>query len=104
MARLANGIKRFTLPDEFNWLKIYQGVALRGRSDLGARARDTLAQVFENRRQYVKAAAAWKVAIAEYGPGNLNYRQRRLDQIVGNWGRFENNQVQPAGKGATVDF
>jgi uncharacterized protein YfaS (alpha-2-macroglobulin family) len=104
IARLANGIKRFEVPDEFNWIKIYRRVAARGRSEEGAKARDALGQLFEDRRQYVKAAAAWKEAIAEYGPGNLNYRQNRLDQIVGNWGRFENGQVQPAGKGATVDF
>jgi len=104
IARLANGIKRFALPEEFNWIKIYQRVAGRGRTDFGARARENLGNVFENRRQYVKAAAAWKQAVDEYGPGTNNYRQLRLDQIAGNWGRFEVGQVQPAGKGATVDF
>jgi uncharacterized protein YfaS (alpha-2-macroglobulin family) len=104
IARLANGIKRFALPDEFNWIKIYRRVAGRGRTDFDARARDALASLFEDRRQYVKAAEAWKQAIAEYGPGRNKYRQQRLDQIVGNWGRFENGQVQPAGKGATVDY
>ena len=37
-------------------------------------------------------------------PGNNGFRQKRLDQIVGNWGRFEPGQVQPAGKNAAVDF
>ena len=27
IARLANGIKRFTMPDEFNYIKIFQQVA-----------------------------------------------------------------------------
>src|SRR5207248_450152 len=58
----------------------------------------------EGRRQYVKAAEAWKTAIAEYGPGQNNRRERRLEQIVGRWGRFEPGQVQPAGAKATVDF
>ncbi|MGH7172674.1 MAG: MG2 domain-containing protein, partial [Gemmataceae bacterium] len=31
-------------------------------------------------------------------------RRKRLDQIAGNWGRFEPGQVQPAGKKAVVDF
>ena len=59
---------------------------------------------YEDRRQYVKAADAWKKAIEEYGAGQNNYRQQRLDQIVGNWGRFEPGEVQPAGTKATVDF
>jgi uncharacterized protein YfaS (alpha-2-macroglobulin family) len=104
IAWLANGIKRFKLPDEFNWIKIYERVAGRGRSKLGEHARDTLAGLFENRRQYVKAAAAWKQAIGEYGPGPNDSRQHRLDQIVSSWGRFDPGQVQPAGKGASVDF
>ncbi len=104
IARLATGIKRFKLPEEFNYLRIYERIAGRGKSPSGEKARDALAQIFENRRQYVKAAAAWKQAIADYGPGPNNSRQQRLDQIVGNWGRFEPGQVQPAGTKATVDF
>jgi uncharacterized protein YfaS (alpha-2-macroglobulin family) len=104
IARLASGIKRFKLPDEFNWIKIYQRVAGRGKSIYGEQSRDALANIFENRRQYVKAAAAWKKAIEEYGKGKDDVRQHRLDQIVGNWGRFEPLQVQSAGEKATVDF
>jgi uncharacterized protein YfaS (alpha-2-macroglobulin family) len=104
IARLASGVKRFKVPDEFNWIKIYERVAARARSPWGEASRDTLAQIYENRRQYEKAAAAWKRAIEEYGRGPGNHRQQRLDQIVGNWGRFESGQDQPAGKPATVDF
>lgn len=104
IARLANGIKRFTLPDEFNFIKIYKQVAAAGKSNYGAQARDTLAQTYENRRQYPKAAEAWKTAIKEYGPtGNFD-RKRRLEQIVDNWGRIEPVEPQMAGTGATVDF
>ena len=60
IARLATGIKRFKVPDEFNWIKIYERVAGRGKSTWGEQARDALANEFEDRRQYVKAAAAWK--------------------------------------------
>jgi uncharacterized protein YfaS (alpha-2-macroglobulin family) len=104
IARLATGVQRLTLPDEFNWIKIYKKVAARGKSKWGEQARDTLAQIYEDRRQYVKAADAWRIAIEEYGPGTHGHRKQRLDQIVGNWGRFENGQVQPAGKKAVVDF
>ncbi len=104
IARLASGIKRFKLPDEFNWIKIYHRVADRGKSLFGEQALGTLAQLFEDRRQYVKAADIWKRAIGDYGPGQNNYRTQRLDQIVGNWGRFDQGQVQPAGKVPTALF
>ncbi len=104
IARLANGIRRFKLPDEFNYIKVYERVAGRAKSDQGGAARDTLAGIYEDRRQYPRAAEAWKTAIAEYGKGHDNYRQDRLDQIVGNWGRFETGKAQPAGTSAVVDF
>jgi uncharacterized protein YfaS (alpha-2-macroglobulin family) len=104
IARLATGVKRFKVPDEFNWIKIYERVAGRGKSRFGGVARDSLAGEYENRRQYVKAAAAWRKAIEEYGASGQHYRQLALDQIVGNWGRFEPGEVHPAGSKATVDF
>ncbi len=104
IARLATGIRRFKVADEFNWIKIYERITGRGKSDLGAQARDKLAAEFEDRRQYVKASLAWKQDIQEYGAGNNNYRQQRLDQIVSNWGRFEPTNTQAAGKSAVVDF
>ena len=58
----------------------------------------------ETVRQYVAASQAWQKAIEEYGPGAHNHRRDRLEQIVGNWGRFEPAQTQAAGKAATVDF
>lgn len=104
IARLATGIKRFSIPDEFNWIRIYERVAGRAKSVHGENALTQLASVYENRRQYVKAADVWRRAIRDYGPGVNAFRQHRLDQIVKNWGRFEPTQVQPDSKGAVVDF
>jgi alpha-2-macroglobulin len=104
VARLATGVKRFRLPEELNWIRIYRRIAERGRTAWGARARDTLARIFEDRQQLVKAAAAWKQAIAEHGPGKEDYRRKQLEQIVGNWGRFEAHRTQPVGQPATVDY
>jgi uncharacterized protein YfaS (alpha-2-macroglobulin family) len=104
IARLPIGVRRFSVPDEFNWIKIYEQVAARGKSAQGAHARDMLARIYEDRRQYDKSADGWKKAIAEYGPGPNNSRQLALDQIVGSWGRFETNPVLSTGKNATVDF
>lgn len=104
IARLATGVKRFRLPDEFNFIKIFRQIAARGKSSPGEQSLDTLAQIFENRRQYVTAAEGWKKSISDYGPGSNNFRRQRLEQIVGNWGRFDGSATQPAGKGATVEF
>jgi len=42
--------------DEFNWIKIYQRVADRARTTFGEQALTYLAQEFEDRRQYPRAA------------------------------------------------
>jgi uncharacterized protein YfaS (alpha-2-macroglobulin family) len=102
IARLATGIKRFKLPDEFNYIKIYQQIADDPKTGYGEQALHQLAQVFENRRQYPKAADYWRRSIKEHG--NKEGIQQRVDQIVGNWGRFEPVMTQGAGQGATVDF
>jgi uncharacterized protein YfaS (alpha-2-macroglobulin family) len=100
IARLANGIKRFALPNEFNPIKIYQTLATDGRAGTYAEgAMDALARIYENRQQYNTAEDWWKKAIARFGPGNESFRQKALDQIVGNWGMFENSLVQPAASG-----
>jgi alpha-2-macroglobulin len=84
IAKLATGIRRFKLPDEFNFIKIYK--ELNNFSMLG--------QIFEDRRQYPKAAECWKKA----------QNDDRVQRIVGNWGQFESRVTQAAGQPATVDF
>ena len=104
IARLANGIKRFKLPEEFNFIRIYQQIADDPKTGHGEDSLEQLAQIFENRRQYPKAADYWRRNIKEYGPGDNNSKKDRLDQIIGNWGRFDPVMSQPADQGATVDF
>jgi hypothetical protein len=104
IARTAVGIKRLTLPDEFNFMHIYQSIAETGKSSQGRHAREQLCSVYENRRQYPTAAKSWRTTILEYGKGNNNNRQRRLDQIVDNWGRFEPGHTQSKGQGAVIDY
>jgi len=104
IAKLATGIKRFKLPDEFNFIKIYQTIADDKKTGYGQDSLNKLPQIFENRRQYPKAADYWKRNIKEYGPGHRDWKVKRLDQIVKNWGMFEPVMTQPAGKGATIEF
>jgi uncharacterized protein YfaS (alpha-2-macroglobulin family) len=104
LARLATGVKRFSLPDEFNYLKIYRQVARDGNRSDATRALQSLASIYENRRQYPKAADVWRELIRRFGRGPHDTRQKRLDQIVGNWGRFEPTPTLPAIGGRTIPF
>lgn len=103
IARLATGIKRFELPDEFNFIRVWQKL-IADKSGQRSNAYDQLAAVFENRRQYPKAAEVWKKAIADVGPGPNDHRKHRLAQIVDNLGQFNSGRVNPAGQGATLQY
>lgn len=106
IARLATGIKRFDLPDEHNHIKLLQQIVEAGKASdqlqsVGASIQ-RLASIFENRRQYPRAAEYWQLSLdANFNP---THAKNQLAQITGNWGRFENTMSQPAGSGATVDF
>ena len=110
IARLATGIKRFELPDEFNYIKIYRQVAdnpqTSFRNENVVQALERLARIFENRRQYPKAATYWQrlLKLVNEPQQRRENWQRRLDQITGNWGRFEPIQTEPAGRGATIEY
>ncbi len=104
IARLATGIKRFKLPDEFNPIAIYRSVKDEAKGSYGEAALGVLARIFADRRQYPKAAAFWRENIEKYGPGGGEYKKKALEQIVGNWGQFGNGATQPAGKAAEVEF
>lgn len=94
IARLATGVKRFTLPDEFHHLAQFKLAVSLNNSNWSPNAADAIAQIYENRRQYVKAAAAWQNAIDQFGAESG--RPDRLKQIVGNWGQFDHTTPQPA--------
>jgi len=106
IARLATGVKRFKLSEEFNFIEIYQEIAASPQSGFAQQALEQLAQIFENRRQYPKAAGYWRRLIEEGAANNprAQHWRDRLGQIVGNWGRFEPAATQPAGQGATVEY
>lgn len=107
IARLATGIQRFKLPDDQNYVKLYQQVlTLDPPADLNSvrTALSQLAGIFENRRQYDRAAEYWRMAVERFTGDERKQYQERLDQIVGNWGEFGSTSTQPAGRGATIDF
>ncbi|MBN1517638.1 alpha-2-macroglobulin [Candidatus Sumerlaeota bacterium] len=92
LARLANGIKRWELPDEFNYIRIYQ--ELNSYNDL--------ANIYRNRRQYPPAAEQLRLWLADNSSGNKESIQQQLDQIVKPWGQFESHAKSPARRGAKV--
>ena len=110
IAKLATGIKRFKMPDEFNPIKLLMTIAADEKDAESyaageSPAPDMLATIYEDRQQYDTAADWIKKAIARFGAGPDGWRTKRLEQVVGNWGQFENTLVQPAGEtGAKVDF
>ncbi|MFK7777431.1 MAG: alpha-2-macroglobulin family protein, partial [Gimesia sp.] len=103
LARLATGIQRFDLPDEANFIRLYQQIDEMGKSVFAENALGQLARIFENRRQYVTAAKYIQQSIQKYGDSHKR-KQKQLDQIVRNWGQFEPNHTQVAGQGAKVDY
>ena len=79
IARLATGIKRFDLPDEFNYIKIYQQIAAEPKWGQEIVALERLGQIFENRRQYPKAADYWRELIKRFGNQPQHRHPARAD-------------------------
>ncbi len=85
VARLANGVKRFELPANQNFIEIYKQLYESGNASSG----DSLVSIYLDRRQYVKAAELLAGMIKSKGDNKHGSRQKRLDQIVEDWGMFE---------------
>ncbi|MEZ6066445.1 MAG: MG2 domain-containing protein [Planctomycetaceae bacterium] len=102
IAKLANGVKRFEIPDEFHFIAIYKKLAA-GKGGYAEAALNNLANIFSDRQQYPRAAGLWRENIQRFGDRDGS-KKSQLDQIVANWGQFEPVRSQGAGSGATVDF
>lgn len=96
IAKLASGIKRFKLSKEQSFIRAYQQLEKSGRH--AEVALERLATIYENRKQLDTAASYWQQAINRFGSSGS--RQKRLDQIVGDWAGFEPSQIQAAGDDA----
>lgn len=105
LARLATGIHRFALADEFNHITLYRRLAEDANSSRVDDSLVALARLFQDRRQMAKAAALWKRLMeAERDPNTKKRYRTAYQQIVGNWGQFESTGTQPARRGAEFDF
>jgi len=102
IARLATGIQRFTLPDEFNYIKLFQQIGADPQAAHADEALKALVNEFNDRRQYPRAAEYCRTGVRHFAKDAFFGEQ--LQQIVGNWGRFEPAGTQATGNGAVVDF
>lgn len=103
IAKLASGVKRFKLPDEQNPIRLLQA-RLRENIPRSAGAATQLAEIFENRRQFDRAAEYWSQAIKLLPADQKEPPRNRLEQIQKPWGRFEGTPTQAAGEGAELSF
>ncbi|MCA8983390.1 MAG: alpha-2-macroglobulin [Planctomycetaceae bacterium] len=104
IAKLATGVKRFSLPDEFNFIRIYQQVLAEPATGHAEQAAGILAQIFENRQQYPRAAGYWRESLEKFKDDKQQTKAKRLSQIVDPWGTFESTTTQGAGRGAELSF
>jgi uncharacterized protein YfaS (alpha-2-macroglobulin family) len=102
IARLASGIKRFKLPDEFNFIRIFQSLA-ESEDPWSQNAHQMLSTIFTDRQQYPRAAHYWRENIRRFGDPD-GYKGKYLNQILGNWGRFDPRASVPAGEEPTLGF
>ncbi len=102
IARLASGIKRFELPDEFNHIRIFTQIAEAEQDSYRRSAADQLGYILENRRQFPRAADQWRKIIKQFRPSPDDHAHFQLQQIVADWGAIE--PVRSLAAGQSVEF
>jgi hypothetical protein len=98
IARLADGVKKIKLPEEFNYIRLFHNI-IDKKQPLASRAVDLLVEIYKNRRQYDKAAE-----ILEKNINKNKYRKKQLAQIIGNWGTFPGESAFAAGEEPKIKF
>jgi uncharacterized protein YfaS (alpha-2-macroglobulin family) len=88
IAKLASGVKRFTLREDYRYIPQLGKLMRAGKNSPCWQAGDLLVQVFMNRTQYVKAAETLEEVIRLHGAGGNDSRKKLLKQIRGNWSTF----------------
>jgi uncharacterized protein YfaS (alpha-2-macroglobulin family) len=100
IAKLAVGVRRFDMPDAFNFILIYKAMLAGKNSGYAGNAARALAQIYENRRQYDHAVTYWEI----YKTYNQSPARKHIDQITKNWGVFEPQGPQPTGATPSVEY
>lgn len=82
LARLAVGVKRFSLPDEFNYINLFKQILQSPNKGYADDAARNLALLYENRRLYIQAVNYWEL----YKKYDSSHAQQQIDQILESWG------------------
>ncbi|MEP2777208.1 MAG: alpha-2-macroglobulin family protein [Luteolibacter sp.] len=104
IARLANGVQRFALREDYQYIPGFRELMRAGNGAPSWQAGDELVQVFLNRNQRTAAAEALEEVIKLHGKGGGNQRANRLKQIRGNWSSFGNTSVYFSGDEVKVPY
>ena len=122
ISELASGLKRFTMPAEYNPIALYKRVI-----DEKLSSRDTaifaLAGIFEQRQQYPRAAVYYRQYLDEFPEpkkeaapakdaesdddgdrGKYSFARERHEQITGNLGEFSTIAAKQAGQPAALPY
>jgi len=101
LAKLATGVQRFELPDDQNFIQIYQKLSTKRESSA-----DRLIQIYLDRRQHERAAVLLQKTIERFHKSHSKKnRQNLLKQIIGDWGKFEvTNKAFPNGKEPSLSY
>lgn len=100
IAQLANGQKRFQLPEDYSFIKKYQALAEQPEVYIRKIIFPRLATLYENRRHPEKALEWWR----RYREIKSAEADRRIEQITGNLGCFLPVKAQVFGKPLCVEF
>lgn len=101
---LAVGVKRFKLPDEFNFIKLLKDVAADPKTGYGGDSLWMLADVYVDRRQLPKAAEVLDGLVKQYGDGPGGAYKELRSQIRDNWGAFQPISSQLAGGKGPIPY
>ncbi len=104
IARLASGVKRFTLREDYQFIPGLRALMRLGKGSPSDSAGDQLVQIFLNRSQHTEAVKTLKEVIELHGPGGYGQRTALLKQITGNWSRFETTPTYPAAQLVKVPY
>ncbi len=104
IASLASGVKRFELAEEYRFIPMLRKLSRGGNNVTRASAGDLLVEVLLDRRQYAQGAKELARVIETHGKGHEQNRQKLLNQILNDWGRFESAPMFQAGEKVQVDF
>ena len=117
VAMVGGQVRKIELPEEYNFIARLERISRNPRyRDYGMLALEELAEIFENRRQYGRAAQYWKLLVQQTDGRSMkdsgsdngkaapvpSWEEARLNQIVKSWGRFED--VQPVQVGEPLNL